>query len=237
MQRRRTGFRSLGLCAALLLASVGIASHAQSPSIEEGVAAELQLLASRAGTIFVGQITLIERKGSIVEVTFRVEQSVAGAPGSTCVLREWAGLWPPGHFRYTVGQRVLAFLHAPSAAGLSSPVHGAEGLVPVIVQGADAPQLLNIRRVAAAVVRNPNTPLPTDEEAGMLLAEAVGLIAPEATGHRVSRVRLPLPSRGKPPVDRPRTGTPGGTVQHALQVAPRVPGPKPVVLRDGSEIQ
>jgi hypothetical protein len=119
-------------------------------------------LASRAGDVFVGQVTSIERKGSIVEVHFAVQQTVLGTAGSTYTLREWAGLWPQGEQRYVPGQRVMVFLHSASAAGLSSPVDGMEGIVPLIPTGADKAPLLDVRRLASRIRRNVGQPLTTE---------------------------------------------------------------------------
>jgi hypothetical protein len=53
-------------------------------------------------------------------------------------LREWAGLAPAQDLPFRVGQRFLMLLHAPSAAGFSSPVGGTDGAIP-IRGGAAAP--------------------------------------------------------------------------------------------------
>jgi hypothetical protein len=47
------------------------------------------------------------------------------------VLREWAGLWSGGDQRYRVGQRLLMLLHAPGAGGVTSPVGGMAGAIPI----------------------------------------------------------------------------------------------------------
>ena len=171
-------------------------------SPQTGLAGEFGSLASRAALIFVGQVIGIERRGGAVEITFQVEQTLLGAPGAQYTLREWAGLWPQGQFRYTVGQRALMFLHGPSAAGFGSPVDGAEGVVPVIVQGANAPELLDIRRLSAALLRVPGTPLATEANGATQLAKALPLIAAgleQANSGRLPRpepVRLPMPVHG-----------------------------------------
>lgn len=216
MQTCRTFLRLLALYTALLAAVSGAGAAAQSPSLEQGIAAELQSLASHAGTIFVGQITSIDRKGGVVEVTFRVDQPVHGATQRNFVLREWAGLWPQGHVRYAVGQRVLAFLHTNGAAGLSSPVHGLEGLVPVVVQGRDASPLIDVRRLAAAVIRTPNTALPTEAQAGMLLSDALALTSPQSSATVTNSGQVPLPMRGKQPRTLPLRGQPQGPVEEPV---------------------
>jgi hypothetical protein len=100
-------------------------------------------MARSAGVIFVGEVIAVRKpigfSGSpeaaaegIVEVDFAVDQAVRGpTQGSVYTLREWGGLWTGGTGRYRVGQRVFVLLHAPDPAGLSSPIHGAEGLIPL----------------------------------------------------------------------------------------------------------
>lgn len=233
MQRRWTKLLKAALSAVLLLAGAGVASQAQSASLGLSILTELQTLATHAGTVFVGQIVSITHKGGVVEITFRVDQAVAGVPGKSFMLREWAGLWPAGHSRYTVGQRVLAFIHTASGVGLSSPVHGAEGLVPVVVQGVGAPQLLDVRRIAAAVVRAPNTPLPTEADAGILLSDALRVVSSQNSGTEIVPVRRGLPTRGKPPLNLP----PMGQLPRAVEkpVLPTLHGPllSPVLTGSG----
>ncbi len=210
-------FRKLGWSLLLGVVAATATGKAQGVPITEAAYApqtslteELGSLASRAGTIFVGQVISIERRAGVVEVGFSIEQIVVGGAGGSYTLREWAGLWPQGQSRYTLGERALIFLHAPSAAGFASPVDGAEGVLPVIVQGANAPQLLDIRRVAAALLRAPGTPLPTETEGAILLSEATSIVAEmrstpdvaDAYGsirHRQLKapVRFPVPIRGR----------------------------------------
>ena len=229
--RRRAAVSMAWLVVAALLGCGGVGrAGAQATVPQASISAELQSLAQAARTIFVGQIVAIERRGGVVEVTFRVEQPVLGAPGQTFTLREWAGLWPPNVQRYAVGQRVLAFVHGVGGAGLSSPVHGAEGLVPVVVQGADAPRLLDVRRVAASVVRAPGTRLPDTTDGALPLDAVLGLIASVPTTAGSIPVSLPLPVRGQPPVDLPKasrathfesepSGLPGTTSPKSLNGA------------------
>ena len=98
----------------------------------------LHAMSARAGVIFVGTVASIRRvagtggASGAVEVTFAVEQAVRGAvAGETYTFREWAGLWMSDDQRYRVGQRRLMLLHQPTAAGLSSPVDGPDGAIPV----------------------------------------------------------------------------------------------------------
>src|SRR5882757_2064649 len=101
---------------------------------------ELRLMSQQAGVIFAGQVLAIRWTGSStvgtgagwVDVEFSVEQAVRGCAGQgRYVLREGGGLWAGGVQRYRVGQRLLMLLHAPSASGLSSPVGGQDGAIPI----------------------------------------------------------------------------------------------------------
>ena len=106
----------------------------------ESTEAALEEMAGRAGVIFAGEVMAVRHpQGSagspqdaaegMVEVEFQVDVAVEGvAEGSRFVLREWAGLWAGGVERYRVGQRLMLFLHAPDAHGVTSPVMGWMGL-------------------------------------------------------------------------------------------------------------
>lgn len=114
-------------------AQVGAASVPAS-TVEDA----LHQMADAAGVIFVGQVVAVRRVGGeggasgVVEVEFSIERAVRGcSAGGRYVLREWAGLWAGGAQRYRVGQTLLMMLHTPDAAGLSSPVSGLDGAIPV----------------------------------------------------------------------------------------------------------
>jgi hypothetical protein len=98
----------------------------------------LHQLSDKADVIFAGQVLAIRHPNDgVVEIEFRVDQAIQGCTAGTLyVLREWAGLWPGDNQRYRVGQRLLMLLHAPSAAGLSSPVGGMDGAIPIRQGGA-----------------------------------------------------------------------------------------------------
>lgn len=178
---------------------------------DASVEAALGNLASRAATVFVGQVVAIERHAGVVSVVFRVDRQVVGAVGATYTLREWAGMWPPGQWRYSVGERALVFLHAASAAGLSSAVDGGEGVVPVVA-AADGTPLVDVRRLGTRVLRQVGDPLPGATDGAMALNDVVPLIV---NGGRPG-VRRPV-RRPLPPSVVTQTG-PMGTV--TLTVAP-----------------
>lgn len=98
-------------------------------------------LSDKADVIFAGQVLAIRHPdGGVVEVEFRVDQAIRGCAAETpYILREWAGLWAGDSQRYRVGQRLLMLLHAPSAAGMSSPVGGLDGAIPIRQGGVATP--------------------------------------------------------------------------------------------------
>ena len=113
--------------------------------------AALEAMAGQAGVIFVGQVTGIAHNdgAGFVEVRFGVEEAVLGCAGvSEYSLREWVGLWVGRAARYQVGQRFLMMLHAPGAAGLSAPVGGSDGAIPLL--GAGTPAVLDAGGAVAA---------------------------------------------------------------------------------------
>jgi hypothetical protein len=98
----------------------------------------LHQLSDKAEIVFAGQVLAIRRPSDgLVEVELRVDQAIRGCTtGTPYILREWAGLWAGDNQRYHVGERLLMLLHAPSAAGMSSPVGGLDGAIPIREGGA-----------------------------------------------------------------------------------------------------
>jgi len=144
---RRCGTQSA--CALGVLALCGLLANgarAQSPGLaqvaNDSAEEALQELSQRADVIFAGQVTAVRRRASqggatgVVEIDFAVEDAVRGARAGQYTLREWAGLWPAGETPYRVGQQYLMLLHAPGASGLSSPVGGQDGAIPIRGGGA-----------------------------------------------------------------------------------------------------
>jgi hypothetical protein len=156
------------------------------PPTSVGVA--LRGLAARSGVVFVGQVQSIVPKDGVVEITFRVQQPVVGVVGGTYVMREWAGRWTGGQQRYRVGQRAMFFLHAPSAAGLSSPVDGMAGVVPLIPMGANTDALLDVRMLAARVARPMGSPLVDAKFGAIALMDAKTVVR----NWRVEQQREPM---------------------------------------------
>lgn len=140
-------------------------------------------LAGRAGFIFAGTVQSIERKNGVVEVGLAVEQVLQGNPGTHYILREWAGLWPPGQQRYRPGQRALFFLRAPGTAGLSSPVDGLDGVVPLAGDPSGVSARLDVRRLSTRLLREAGQPLSGTTSVTLTVADEM-IAAAQAGGHR-----------------------------------------------------
>jgi hypothetical protein len=127
--------------------------EAMAPSLER-----------HASIIFFGKVTDVSRivpesgaAESSLQITFAVDNGVRGAQtGQEFDLLEWPGLWQAGE-RYRIGERYLMFLHAPNAAGLTSPVGGSAGRFPIDSRGT-----IDISSIASPKERvqtSPSSPL------------------------------------------------------------------------------
>jgi hypothetical protein len=121
--------------AALLMGSAAYGQvAADTTSTQPGTVVDvLHQLSDKADVIFAGEVVAIRRPNDgVVEVEFRVDEAIRGCSvGTPYILREWSGLWAGGIARYHVGEQLLMLLHAPSAAGMSSPVSGLDGAIPI----------------------------------------------------------------------------------------------------------
>ncbi len=193
------------------VAGVAAQQHGTERAAAESVGAELRLLGSRAGVVFVGRVEKIERKDGVVEVTFSVEQPVLGVVGGSYVMREWAGRWTGGQEHFQVGQRAMFFLHAPSASGLSSAVDGMAGVVPVVPMGANGEALLDVRWLATRVRRAVGAPLGDApgaagvSQGGIALKDGVAVTKARRTGEvaEPKGVRLPEGWAPQQPIEKP----------------------------------
>ena len=119
-------------------AMVGVDAAGNSQTIE----AALHQMSDQAAVIFVGTVADVQRKegngigSGVVEIRFDLEQPIRGCSGSSYTLREWGGLWAANDARFHVGEHLLMLLHAPSSTGLSSPVGGMDGAIPLRASGA-----------------------------------------------------------------------------------------------------
>jgi hypothetical protein len=174
--------------AALLAVSVAqgqTSATAPPQSVEEA----LHQMSDKAGIIFAGEVVEVRRQdgggvaSGFVEVEFRVDQAIRGCTaGTPYILREWAGLWAGGVQRYRVGERRLMFLHDPSASGLSSPMEGMDGAIPI--HGRDS-------RVAAAGSAAPQGPVADLRWIGTKLEQPVSYRS--ETLRPVLPITVPMP--------------------------------------------
>lgn len=168
------------LTTALALVLFAIASHAQLPTPPTTTEDALRQMLDEAGIVFTGQVTAIRRVASAngstgaTEIDFAIDDAILGvAPNTTYTLREWAGLASAGTSPFLVGRRYLMFLHAPGPSGLTSPVNGPDGAIPVLPTAAPA---------------SPDTP----DAAG--LAAQAALTESSTTQHSPAHNSLRIPS-------------------------------------------
>jgi len=175
-----------------------VCAQAATGTIPAETQAELHALTRLAAVIFAGRVTSVRRlDGSggatgVVEIEFAVDDAVRGIGGGTYKLREWPGLWA-GNEPFRMGQRYLMLLHAPGQAGLSSPVGGSDGAMPIVGGGAGMPTdgMIDLRWIAARVPRplayraepvgRPVSPVEVRANAMSAGAPEVNLAAPAAT--------------------------------------------------------
>jgi hypothetical protein len=141
-------FGQLLILLAILSSALSAVGQTVSQAPVQTVEDVLRQFSDKAGVVFVGQVLEIHRlndqatASGTVEVRFRVDQAILGcAAGAPYVLREWGGLWAADSHRYHIGQRLLMFLYAPNAFGISSPVNGLDGAIPIRQGGTAIPSL------------------------------------------------------------------------------------------------
>ena len=187
---------SARVAAAQLLQASAIAEPFAAPVAAPGtgdVASVMRSLSSRAGVIFVGQVEKIEPNGGVMDIVFSVQQHVSGEVGDTYTLREWSGRWAGGQQRYNVGERAMIFLYPPNAAGISSPVDGMAGVVPLIPMGANEDPLLDVRFLASRVERPVGTPIADADDGAIALLDALAIVGGFDPGPRPRPIKRPLP--------------------------------------------
>ncbi len=116
-------------------AAAGAGGGPSGTAIDAATADVLRGLGARASVIFAGRVLEISRNDAAgyVDIVFRVEEPVRGCrPGANYVLREWAGLWLESEARYVQGERLLMLLAARGPSGMSAPVGGAAGAIPLL---------------------------------------------------------------------------------------------------------
>lgn len=186
---------SARLAAAQILQATIVAESGQAAAITDAsdVASVMRSLSARAGVIFVGQVEKIEPNGGVVDIVFSVQQHVTGEVGETYSLREWSGRWSGGQQRYRVGQRAMIFLYPPNAAGISSPVDGMAGVVPLIPTGADQEPLLDVRFLAAHVERPVGAPIADSDFGAIALNDALAIVGGSEQTPTPTPIKRPLP--------------------------------------------
>lgn len=120
-------------------------------SLPASVAGVLTGAASRAGVIFAGTVLAMDRQDAsgFVDVRFHVDNALRGCGnGDTYVLREWAGLWSGQAPRYVPGERLLMLLAPRGRSGMSAPVDGPAGAIPLVASA--QPPLRNAAGLLAA---------------------------------------------------------------------------------------
>ena len=119
---------------------------AQSPdhvAAQRALGPHWRQVARAAGLIFTGKVVSVESHAptqaspvATVEAKFRVDRGIAGVhSGQLVTIREWAAIWPMQRPIRRDGSLVLFFFYPPSSAGLTSPVGGAVGQVPLDAKG------------------------------------------------------------------------------------------------------
>lgn len=130
--------------------ALALSARAQSPDLSSPQTTEdaLHAMSQQAAVIFFGHVVAVRQPrttSGILEIEFVVDDAIRGVRGGTYLLREWAGLSPAGESPLRAGQQYLMLLHAPGPSGLSSPVGGQDGVIPIRGSnpspGAEAPLL------------------------------------------------------------------------------------------------
>jgi hypothetical protein len=173
------------LMASLLLMAPFASGQVAAATPPQTVVGVLHQLSGKADVIFAGQVVAIRHPNEgVVEVEFRVDQAIRGCGVGPYILREWAGLWAGGAQRYRVGQSLLMLLHAPGAAGMSSPVDGLDGAIPIRQGGAATP--------LASAVAPAQPPFVDLRWLGVKLPHAVSYSSETTHAARVNGVAVPL---------------------------------------------
>jgi hypothetical protein len=208
------------MAAALALHQTVIAEQVLPPPTEApaaDVASVMRSLSSRAGIVFVGQVERIQPNGGVVDIVFTVQQRVAGELGATYTLREWSGRWSGGQQHFTVGERAMVFLYPPNAAGISSPVDGMAGVVPLIPMGEDAEPLLDVRFLATRVERPVGAPIADSDFGAIALGDALAIVGGSDQGPLPQPVKRPLPPGLRPHPVKPWSDVGGEVDQSNLE--------------------
>jgi hypothetical protein len=170
----------------------------------------LREMTAQAGVVFIGRVRAIRfdaaplasHQAGTVTITLDVLLPISvtqGTLAASYVLREWSGLWTMGRQRYVVGQQALFFLRPPNTVGLSTPVGGQTGIVPLVPLTAGQAPLLDARLLAANVLRREGDLLPYAGTSGLSLTDAIRIVQHPTQALEPSM--LPLPGSLEPSSD------------------------------------
>lgn len=153
---------------AVLLTALPLPSQQTAPT-PQNIEDSLHQMSDLAAVIFVGQVAAVRHHpgedgaSGVVEIDFQVDLAIRGCSTGTYTLREWAGLWESSDERYLPGQTLLMMLHPANAAGISSPVGGMNGAMPIRAGGsapaivpattAPPPPIVDLRWVGTRLLR------------------------------------------------------------------------------------
>lgn len=186
----------LGLAFCLAASAVCPAQSALPQTAEEA----LQILTNAAGVVFTGTVTAVRRPaqpGGVVEIDFAVADAVRGVSGGSYTLREWAGLWMANDEPFRPGQRYLMLLHTPNSAGLSSPVGGPDGAIPIRGGAAAADSSSATSTVSPRVAAAHGTAITAIDSAGEATVDlgwiATRVVVPIAYTNRTTARPIPSP--------------------------------------------
>ena len=128
--------------ALLYLSSFGLAQSSDQLAAEGVLGPRWKQITRAAGMIFSGTVLEVSNKPvtesnpiPTIEAKFRVSRAIAGVQaGQVLTVREWASAGPTQR-GMQAGQQTLLFFYPASSLGLTSPVAGPVGQVPLDASG------------------------------------------------------------------------------------------------------
>jgi hypothetical protein len=207
----------IGYLLALFLAIAPTCAQTTIPPIAPAIEDALHAMAQSAAVIFSGQVIAVRRHEGVVEIDFAVEDAIRGVSGSAYTMREWAGLWDSTNEPLRIGQRYLLLLHALGPGGLSSPVGGADGAIPIFAATPPATgvgnskaaddRVIDLRWVETRIAR-------AAEYAGQPQAHPASQTVPVRVPTHMAQMDM---ATAMPESTTARTGTPYSTVMGVLR--------------------
>ena len=137
-------FASKRVLALMLVCLCGLATAQSQNELlgERALGPQWKLLSRAAGMVFSGTVLRVEavpaatdRAIPAIQIKFRVDRAIVGVrQGQILTIHEWIGAWS-SHRPMQVGKHMLLFLYRPSRLGLTSPVGGRLGQIPIDGKG------------------------------------------------------------------------------------------------------